>query len=59
MKEKIDLSTQAYVLYRQIEHFSRVTAVSKDMETRLQLIVKRAFNRYIRRKNACEHFIDY
>ncbi|MCX7100340.1 MAG: hypothetical protein NTX38_02310 [Methylobacter sp.] len=59
MTEEKDLSTEAYVLYRRIEHFARVTAVSKEMELRLQLMVKRAFSRYVRRKNASEHFFDY
>ncbi len=58
MNEK-ELATQAYVFYRRIEHFSRVTALSTEQENQLKSIVTQAFKRYLRRKNAYENFVDY
>ncbi|MFI3184802.1 MAG: hypothetical protein QX198_02340 [Methylococcaceae bacterium] len=58
MNEK-KLATQAYLFYRRIEHLARISALSKEQEIQLNNIVNRAFKRYLRRKNAYEHFIDY
>ncbi len=53
-----ELTDQAFALYRRILEVEGMSDFSSRRANRLRHLADRAFNRYTRRKNAYERFIN-